>query len=911
MQPSDLNRQVSDKQQEIPSQVSDDSENNLFRSIFSSCAGSIYIVQDDRIVFHNPQFELLTGFNAAEIEQMDFLELVHPKDKKLIKLLFTNNFQEITQKTSRSYTFRALHKSGEMRWFKSNVSIISWNGKQALLDNCFDITQQKEFERKLVEEEQNFRLLVNGFEDMVFIISKRGMVVQANRSVYNRLGKGEHEVLLKSFSSFFEKSMQEEARHLVSDAFFGKRMILSGNLVRSNGKQIPVETRLFKGNWSQREVVFAICQDISIRIEAERIVKLSEEKFSKAFENNAVMMVISSFNEGRFIDVNETFLKTTGLKREQVIGATSKEINIFPDIKLRDQLKKMVSNDGRVQDAETTLVNSSGQSIICSFSAEMIDIQGEVCLLFVINDITDRKLAQEKILQSEQRFRQLAELLPEKVFEANDKGYLTFVNNYMKSIFGFMPNSLDKGVHITDLFSQKDKSKISNYLKRSTKKPELPSVELSARKTDGTQFPALTHITAVLEGKKVSRYMGVMVDISVRKQQEMELIKARDEAEQASRAKERFLSTMSHEIRTPMNAVIGMANILLQDNPMDYQMEYLQNLKYSAQGLMSLLNDVLDFSKIEAGKLTVNRHPTDLHEIAKGVYNMFKHSAIKKGVDVFLDFDSTVPKTVMCDSGKLNQVLTNLTSNAIKFTLEGRVTIELLNEKESSTSVWVRVAVKDTGIGIPPEKHNLIFQEFTQANPNTTRRFGGTGLGLAISHKLVNMLKGNLQVASQPGKGSEFFFTLCLRKVKLQQKKKVDVKISEVQLNRVGNPYRVLVVEDNEVNSFIALKFLNDWGLETQLAENGAVAIDMVKENHFDIILMDLEMPVMSGYEAAQVIRKLPDANKSKIPIVALTASAMLDVQEKIFKLGMNGFILKPFNPDDLKAKIAELIQSA
>ena len=909
MHSSDLHNDKLDNLKDTPEAYCDASS-NVFELLVCSCAGSIYVVRDNRIVFHNPQFEQLTGYNADELKRMEFLDLVHPKDRKLIKLLFSNKFQEITQKTSRSYTFRALHKNGETRWFKSNVSIIGWNGQPALLDNCFDITQQKEFERKLVEEEQNFRLLVNGFEDMVFIISKRGMVVQANRSVFNRMGMGEHEVLMKSFSSFFEKQQQDEAKHMISDAFFGKRKILSGDLVRSNGKHIPVEARLFKGNWSQKEVVFAICQDISLRIEAERIVKLSEEKFSKAFENNAVMMVISSFNEGRFIDVNETFLNITGLNREHVIGATSRELNIFPDIKLRNQLKEVISKQGRVLDAEISLINSQGQRILCSFSAEIIEIQGEKCLLFVINDITDKKRAQEKILQSEQRFRQLAELLPEKVFEANASGYLTFANNYLKSFFGFLPTTLDQGVHITDLFSLKDKPKIMNYLKRSAASPELPSVELMAQKLNGNHFPALTHIIAVFEGGKVSRYMGVMVDISAQKQQELELINARDEAEQASRAKERFLSTMSHEIRTPMNAVIGMANILLQDNPLEHQKEYLQNLKYSAQGLMSLLNDILDFSKIEAGKLTVNRYPTDLGEIAKGVYNMFKHLATKKGIDIKLDYDNTLPKTVQTDSGKLNQILTNLTSNAIKFTLNGSVTIRITKERETNASVWARFAVLDTGIGIPYEKHSLIFQEFTQANPNTTRQFGGTGLGLAISHKLVDMLKGSLQVVSQPGRGSEFYFTICLRKVKTPRKKKVVEQKSVVTLNREGNPFRVLVVEDNEINSFIALKFLNDWGLETQLAENGVIAIDMVKENQFDLILMDLEMPEMSGYEATQIIRKLPDATKSQIPIIALTASAMLDVQEKIFKLGMNGFILKPFNPADLKAKISELIKS-
>lgn len=884
-------------------------ENDFFRQVIENSSGSIYIVQDDRVVYHNPQFSTITGYPSQDLGQMCFMNLVHAKDKKLISLLFTNNFREITQKTSRSYTFRAQHKNGEMLWFKSNISIISWNGKPALLDNCFDITQQKEFERKLVEEEQNFRLLVNGFEDMVFIISKRGVVVQANRSVYNRLGLMEHEVVLKNFSAFFSMPKREEAKHVVSDAFFGKKVMFSGELLKQDGKIIPVEARIFKGNWSQKEVVFAICQDITLRIQAEQIIKHSEEKFSKAFDNNAVMMVICSFDESRFIDVNETFLKATGFNREQVIGVTSHDLKIFSDVALHEKLKQLIKKSGRVRDFETSILRSDENEILCSLSTELIDIQGEKCFLFVIDDITERKRAQEKILLSEQRFRELAELLPEKVFEADINGYLTFANNYLQDFFGFHLNQMEDKIHITDLFSKKSRGVIRNYLKNSQLEKELPSVELIAQKVNGTTFPTLTHIIAVIENKRVSRFMGVMVDITIRKLQELELIKAKDQAEEASRAKERFLSTMSHEIRTPMNAVIGMANILIQDEPMDYQMDHLQTLKLSAEGLMALLNDILDFSKIEAGKLTINKYPVNLKQTSEGVYNLFKHTAQKKGIDIQLDYDDSIPQTVLCDQGRLNQILTNLISNAIKFTINGGVTISLKKVKETSASVTVKFSVVDTGIGIPTNKQNLIFREFTQANPNTTREFGGTGLGLAISKKLVNMLKGKLDVKSQVGKGSEFYFTLCLRKSK-STKVGVDNPIkSQVPTGKGGKPLSILVVEDNEINSFIAIKFLKDWGFQTTLAENGVEAIECVKENHFDIILMDLEMPVMSGYEATKKIRQLPDPYKREIPIIALTASAMLDVQAKIFSLGMNGFILKPFNPNDLKEKIVELVR--
>ena len=880
------------------------------KKILDNAGCGIYITQDGKIVFHNHHFSKLTGYSSRALMEMDFIDLVHPKDKKLIKLLFSNDFREINLKQSRSYTFRVSHKNGELKWFKSNVSIIDWNGMPALLDSCFDITHQRDIEQKLMEEEQNFRLLVNAFEDMVFIISKRSAIIQANKSVFESLNKKEHQIILKNFSTLFPHSEREEIRKAVTQAFSGNRILFTSNLETEEGKPIPVETRLFNGNWSQKEVVFAICQDISIRLEAERIVKLSEEKFSKAFDNNAVMMTISTLEDGIYLDVNETFLTAVGLERYEVVGKSSRDLKIFPDINRREELKQLILKEGKAQNLETTILNKKGETLICLFSAEMIDIQNTPCILMVMSDITQRKLAQEKIQQSELRFRQLGELLPEMVFEVDAKGYITFANNYLLSFFGLTSEQIVKRVEISTFFEKKSQNIINSYIKQSHLQPHLPSVELVAIKNKKRQIPVLTHITAIIEKGKVNRFMGIMVDITNQKHQEQELIKAKELAEEASKAKEQFLSIMSHEIRTPMNAVIGMANILLQEDPLDHQLENLKTLRYSAENLMSLLNDILDYNKIEAGKLKFFRSSFSLQSLLKGLHNSFKHVANKKGIELKLEFDSKIPENLIGDSIRINQILTNLVSNAIKFTDKGEVIIKVQLIKETKRAVSVFFSVSDSGIGIPPEKQQIIFQEFTQANLETTRKYGGSGLGLAISKQLVKLLKGKIEVKSQYGKGSEFFFTLCFNKSKAAIKdKQMDMEVITFP-EREGKPYRILVVEDNEINSMIALKFLKNWGFVTELAEDGMVAIEKIKKEEFDLILMDLEMPVMSGYEAAVQIRKLDDPRKNKIPIIALTASAMLDIQTRIFNIGMNGFILKPFNPQELKKKIALLLET-
>ena len=881
----------------------------VFKNLINSTSGSIYVVQDGIIVFHNPPFAKLTGFSSKELNEMNYLDLVHAKDKKLIKLLFSNNFREISLKKSHSFTFRVNHKSGEVRWFKSNVSIIEWNGKPALLDNCIDITQQKEFEERLVQEEMNFRLLVNAFEDMIFIISKRGTIIQANQSVYRHLGYAENQVLLKNFSNFFNDQERESISKTLSQALLGNRQLINAHIVSVEGAKIPVETRFFCGSWSQKEVVFAICQDISARLEAEKAIMLSEEKFSKAFETNAVMMTISTLDEGRLIDVNETFLKVIGLKREHVIGKTSAELKIFPDISMRTKLLKKIIAKGKATDMETTLVNSKKQKLICQFSVEIIDIQGSPCLLTVMTDITLRKQSEQKILMSEQRFRQLAELLPEMIFEANAKGRITFGNNYLLSSFNITQKDLKKGIHISKLFGSKSQKIIKEYILSSNQSPELHTVELSARKGNGTEFPSLTHVIAILENSEVKRYMGVLVDITNRKHQEIELLRAKKEAEEASKAKEKFLSTMSHEIRTPMNAIIGITNILLQENPEESQLENLRTLKFSAENLMALLNDILDFSKIEAGKLKINRTQFNITHLTEGIINTFKNLAQSKGVELKLDLDERIPAELICDQVRLNQVLSNITANAIKFTHKGLIQLKIALLKETKSKVQIYFSVIDTGIGISAEKQKILFKEFTQANFDTARKYGGTGLGLAISQKLIQLLGGKIEVKSKPNKGSEFFFTLSLSKSK--NTAKIGSISEELLTYNFDKAYKVLVVEDNEINSMIVSNFLKKWGLEIELAENGLIALEMLEKNMYDIILMDLEMPEMNGYDATVEIRKMKDIEKNSIPIIALTASAMLDVQTKIFSLGMNGFILKPFSPNELKKKIYEVLKTS
>ncbi len=385
----------------------------------------------------------------------------------------------------------------------------------------------------------------------------------------------------------------------------------------------------------------------------------------------------------------------------------------------------------------------------------------------------------------------------------------------------------------------------------------------------------------------------------------VELEKAKIKVEEGSKAKTEFLSTMSHEIRTPMNAIIGMTNLLAKDNPREDQLEQIEILDFSAKTLLALIDDILDFSKIESGKIQLEYAVFDLHLLVRGVIESFQFSAKNNNVELKSEIDDEVPKLVYGDSARLTQILNNLTSNALKFTDEGTVSIRAKCKEKNSDSVSVQFQVEDTGIGIAKDKQAEIFESFTQERADTTRIFGGTGLGLSITKKLVQIQNGTISVKSEKGEGSTFYVDLEFDIAK-EQKGKSNGGATSSTFQKLSSleGIKVLVVEDNPINQKVMKRFLSRWDMEIYIANNGQEGIDMVKKENYHVILMDLQMPEVDGYEAAKQIRMLDEAHKRNVPIIALTAAALQEVKEKVFASGMNDFITKPFNPNDLQNKL-------
>jgi len=389
-------------------------------------------------------------------------------------------------------------------------------------------------------------------------------------------------------------------------------------------------------------------------------------------------------------------------------------------------------------------------------------------------------------------------------------------------------------------------------------------------------------------------------EINSRKKAESLLVFAKEEAEQASRAKSEFLSIMSHEIRTPLNAVIGMGHLLIQNNPRIDQIDNLEVLKISADNLLVLINNILDFNKIEAGKLELEETGFNIRKLIQNTVIANTQAANERENNINLFIDEQIPDFFIGDYVRLGQVINNLVSNAIKFTRKGYITVQLdlVNLNEYTASLCF--LVKDTGLGISNDKLETIFSPFMQESTATTRKYGGTGLGLAISQKIINQLHSHIEVQSEIGKGSEFSFCLELKRANAQDW--THEEEDEVYFDLKDK--KILLVEDTLYNVFYATQLLEGWNARVDCAENGSMGLEKVQHEKFDLILMDLHMPVMDGYESTRNIRKF----NTQIPIIALTASATSNVREKVMKAGMQDYVTKPFNPDDLFYKLKKYL---
>lgn len=514
----------------------------------------------------------------------------------------------------------------------------------------------------------------------------------------------------------------------------------------------------------------------------------------------------------------------------------------------------------------------------------------------------------QMIQESAEKYRNILESIQEGYFEVDLAGNLTFFNDAICRILGYIREEM-MGMNIGNYTSYRETSRIYEAFKRVYKTGvPLRGSDFEVRHKNGeTLFVEMSGSLIRNAAGEPTGFRGVVRDITERKKAE-EMRQAVLAAESASRAKSEFLASMSHEIRTPLNGIIGLSQLISETSLTAKQLNYIDIIKNEANSLLFIINDILDFSKIEAGMLHLERIPFDLKELMEDSMSMFRFQAEQKGLEISYELDSDIPSVLIGDPAKLKQVFTNLVGNAVKFTHEGSVWVRGEIEAPGKRTK-IRFSVTDTGIGISREKLPSIFESFTQEDSSTTREYGGTGLGTSIAKRLVELMGGEIGVESEKGKGSTFWFTAVFTKQKdtvLAREPKRG--ISEMDILKTRKDVHILVAEDYPVGQKVTTSFLENEGFLVDLAQNGLDAVELYKKNEYDLILMDIEMPIMDGFEATKKIRIVEaegnDAagmgSLSRIPIVAMTAHAVTGYMEKCLQAGMNDYLTKPIKKASL-----------
>lgn len=511
----------------------------------------------------------------------------------------------------------------------------------------------------------------------------------------------------------------------------------------------------------------------------------------------------------------------------------------------------------------------------------------------------------DKLTESEESYKNLVEDIADVVYTTDPQGNFTYMNSRVTKLVQFQPEEL-LGKHFTTLIAPEWREKVQKYyFDQFKEKKEETILEFPVLTKSGDRRWVEQSVRIWWESETRIRNFHCMVrDIHIRKQTELAHIEAKKFAEEARKLQESFLANMSHEIRTPLNGIMGVANLLTNTSLSKKQKEYVNAIKLSGNNLMVIINDILDLTKIQSGKMTFENALFNLRETIDNATYSIRKLADEKGIDFQTEISKDVPGWLIGDPTRLSQIFINLTGNAVKFTQKGFVKIKA--DMEDRATGRIRFSIEDSGIGISQEKLTGIFDEFKQADADTTRKFGGTGLGLSISKQLIELQEGTITVASEINKGSTFTFILQF-KAGADPDKNEQPKSERQEKSLKG--LKILLAEDNMINQLVASETLINWNAEVEVAENGKEVLSKLNESYYDLILMDLQMPEMGGEECTRIIRESQSKPFSAIPIIAMTACAFKTEKEKCVEIGMNGYVSKPFYPDDLYKEISVVLK--
>jgi PAS domain S-box-containing protein len=657
--------------------------------------------------------------------------------------------------------------------------------------------------------------------------------------------------------------------------------------------------------------LYKIYHNIKRRALAEQKARINEAKYKTLVESSGLIMLVIN-KEGVINFASKGIEELAGFKPEELVS--------LPLIKcvlpaFREQLSNIIDaavNKGAYNSSfELKIYVDGGRNkwVSCrifhvnkeqqeggEWQLLMWDIDDEKKMQLELEEMEAERKTQQQLTQS------IIDNIPSAIYIKDLQGRYMVVNKKMESFIGLTTENI---IGKTDRELNQNTARYLEikHTDNTVLEYRAPVSVEEQKEFDGkTQYYWVTKFPLFDENGQVRHICGLASDITERKENELKLVEAKKDAEKAKVAQETFLANMSHEIRTPMNGIIGMGNLLLGTELDQEQQEFTENIHESAENLLSIINDILDFSKIKSGKFLFDHTNFKLKPVIEKAIYPLRFKAEEKMVKLNLRFDTMLPEVLEGDPLRLQQIIINLVGNAIKFTTNGSVDVQVTAKQTNAEKIDLHVEVKDTGIGIAQSKLDYIFESFTQNNQNTSRKYGGTGLGLAIVKQLVEMQGGGISVSSTLGLGSEFSFAIPYI-VGKELAAAAGREHGEAGKNMLGG-INILVAEDNIINQKVVKNTLQKQGANVLIAANGKEAVEQMLGKRFDVVLMDLQMPEVDGYKATRYIRQVM---KNDVPILAMTADVLKGEAEKCFEAGMTGFISKPFEPNDLYLQILKV----
>ncbi len=788
---------------------------------------------------------------------------------------------------------------GNTRTFFFNIAKVKIDGQEHLIETFIDITENKKKERNLLLLEKSMAQTA----ESIIVISASGDILFVNDAWVKLFGHKDNSKITEKggnalLSDFLRNPGIQNLRKSLKQNI---EMTSQMKFRRTDGSSIVinVSASIILDEHKEKIAEVFITRDVTEELESKRKIFESEQKY-KAVAESALTGISTSDMDENIIFSNQAFADTLGYTVDELTGMN------LADLIDEDEMEKIKNETSRRKEGDTSfyegrLKRKDGKEIVLSVHASPLynynnQIEGTIAVTY---DVTETAHARQILRENEEKLRTITSSVKDAILMMDHRGEISYWNDAASEIFGYSENeAIGQNLH-TLLASEDDleqhKKNFPQFLKSGKGNAVGKTLELTAIHKDGSIIPIELSLSSV---KLKSRWnaVGVLRNISERKETERKIREARDQAIAASKYKSQFLANMSHEIRTPMNGIVGMTELLLGTELTEDQMEFANMIKSSAGSLLNLLNDFLDFSKIESGKMEIETIPFSLSEEINNALDSMIFKAHEKELELIVNVPLDVPDKLLGDPNRLTQVIINLITNAIKFTDEGEVSIRVSTFAKKKNHVDLLFVVTDTGIGIPREKQKSIFDAFSQADGSTTRLYGGSGLGLAISSRIVSLMGGEMWIESEVGKGSAFFFTS-----RFELQPVIKSKSEEHMPPRVSHK-SVLIVDDNKTNRTMLNEIFKNFGFKTYTAPDGPQALDtlenvMMQKKEIDLIITDSEMPEMDGFEFIRETREHYN-NDTRI-IMMLTTSSGENIQ-KCKDIGVDAHISKPVNQSTL-----------